>query len=294
MASMETFLRYQKESIRVLPEYIDSFAELQKIIQNAPLIDYSSSVTPDIIAPLKEYAVRYQSELKYFFGYLKDFIPLQYLEENPADSLKEIKSDPDVSSFVLSENYIKFRFKCIMYDPVSNTNFDFGFFSVYLTSSYVTCEPIGDNTFKDDFAHPYVSRGDYRLCLGDFDKAYKSYWRSMSFGDCWFIVKKVLTKYGIDQDDVANATAPHARLSSWTGFLCVDCDELVRPSETYLCERTEQKLCKTCAEAQTDQVSKKIYMSNFVGHCEVCDMTRFDVKVVDDKPVCRSCRSAAK
>lgn len=292
MASMETFLRYQRESLKVLPDYIDSFVALQQILKDVPVIDRDSQTTPEVISSLKEYATKYNGELKYFFGYLREFIPLQYIEEDPVKSLKEIKVDADISSFTLSDNHIRFRFRCVMYDPVSNTNFDFGFFNIYLTPSYVTCEPSGENIFKDDFAHPYVSR-DYRLCLGDFDNAYKSYWRSMSFGDCWFIVKKVMTKYGIDQDDVANATAPHARLSSWTGFLCVDCDELVKPSETYLCEKTEQKLCKTCAEAQTDQVSKKIYMSNFVGHCESCDMTRFDVKIVDDKRICRSCRSAA-
>lgn len=279
-----------------MPEYIGAFTEMHKVLKDAELIDLNSTytATPETLSKFKDFHAKYRGELEYFISYFRKFTPIQYTEEKPEEQIKEIRGDKSIRNFRLADSYIKLDTTVEMYDPTSNVTFNFGNFNIMMCEEYATCEPTGDNTFKDQFFHPYVDPGNYKLCMGDFKESYKSFWRSMSYANCWFVVKKIMTQYGLDHDDRINEAAPFARFSAWIGNQCVECGDIMDNSETYLCSFTDKKICSSCADGQKDEVTGRVYMSHFIDKCDVCEMNRYDVKPVDEKKVCRSCRSVTK
>ena len=297
MASIESFLEEQKNRFKTLPDHYSYLYDLCSLIKDKDLPDPHSiqKQTPDIFKELKLLGSSHARGLSYFWQSLAEFVPINFTDEDPEAQIKEIKSDPLISNFKLGYEYISLKMKCEMYDPSSNSSFNFGEFLITMNQDGAVCEPFGDNVFKDGFFHPYVSPDTYRLCLGDFKNPYQSYWRSLSFGDCWFFVKKVMTQYGVDHDDSnGDQTAPYARFSAWIGNQCVDCGDIMSNDETFLCGMTNAKICSSCAESQKDEVTGVAYMSHFIDNCEVCESKRFDVKNVSGKKICRSCRSAIK
>jgi len=297
MATIETFLSEQRAKFKAIPEYYSYIYDLYNILKDADLPSPTAKLnsSPEFFNDLKKLGESHAKGMSYFWQSLKGFTPVNFIEDDPEAQLKEIKSDKEVSGFKLGYEYISVKIKCEMYDPALNLSFNFGNFLISMHADSVVCEPVGENVFKDSFFHPYVCPNTYKLCLGDFDQPYKSYWRSMSYANCWFFVKKIMTQYGVDHDDSrGGSTAPFARFSAWVGNQCVDCGEIMPNNETFLCAATNSKVCSSCAESQKDEVTGIVYMSHFVDKCDVCESTRFDVRAVSDKRICRSCRSVIK
>lgn len=295
--SIESFVAAQRGNKRMLPEYTVHFQNFLKDIQSINFDDLDVKAvqhkTPEQITDLK---AKLDPDTCYrisnFFNYLPDFKPVTNLNNDAADDLQAISNHENVSGLSCGSGRIAFKFKCEMFDPNTNTTFDFGTFNIRLSHSQVLVLAYENNTLKDRFYHPYVNY-EGGLCLGDFLEGYKNFWQQMNYYECFMIVERVLCRYGISHTANGTASDPYVALNKWTGYQCFDCGEVVPVEKVVLCGKTDEKICSTCADAQRDEDTNIAYLSHLIKTCDDCGKKKLGVIKAGDKQMCTSCLSIA-
>lgn len=304
MHNRDTFFTNRMRKIKPYPDYaitlIDWVKNLQQINTDELTLDSVNDLTThqqfvDVCKflndekmnnPVNEYDI-YSAMSRTI-----DHTPVQYIHPKH-EVIAELKALEKHELFEYGSNYFFFATEIQTYYPDADVTFNFGKFRFVFQPDIVTAKGISGNTIKDSAYHPYINSETEKVCLGDYDEAYKAAFIQMRYQDAVDIVIQALTTYGGDDQNELNV-GPHHPFVLWIGKICEDCGETFEPDLAEACGSTNKNMCPTCAENSKDEHTGTSHLSAFIDHCDACGKNSIKVKKHRDTNLnwCLHCRMA--
>lgn len=290
--SIKDFVGLVRTLKPLLPKYTKECLEaIQKCHEVAATIpDLSDiSATPKEIQSLIDVLKSVSSGISTFRDYCSEFEPLINFstEEESIKDLEVIKSDVDELNLDPFNISINFKRKIKIYDPETDTEFDFGSFKFGMRPKGVVFVAAGNNNKRGDAYHPYMQGSD--VCLGEYKTAYLQFMKTMNYHAAYSALISCLTVYG-GNSIIGGAESPYQMLSLWIGQVCSVCDTAT-PNENLSVTGNGDVICNKCVDSGicTDEYnSDDIFHPAKLKKCGECNKTTSTVI----KGTCLSCRQA--
>lgn len=268
------------------PQYSKDFAVFLEKIKKFDINWDNKESTPQEINDLVKLTRDARSLFLCFVDYNIDFMPTTIREKGDClDDLKELSSQVDSIFFPDSMDYILVKKDIEMYNPHTDSKFNFGLFKIKMYDGIVSVEAAGNNTKKNGCYHPYVRNN--KLCLGEYSSLYNILYKNMRYYDAWREVYKCLTTYGGDQLN-GQRSGPENPMNLWVGFQCEVCKGSTQAEDTVSCVRTRFLICKDCVNTGTctDETTGEYYLPTFIKQCNSCGKNASSI--INER--CLSCR----
>lgn len=295
---IDVFLENFYSRVRVVPS---RYKELKELVSSFQDIDWSSlpdnpRSTPDQIIQLIE-KFKGNSSGHNALAKITNFNAIPSLNSyvHAKDDCYAILEESGVFNFRSSDEIDTKVSDVKMYDPNTDIEFNFGDFKVIMTKNEAYCVPEGNNTMNaDGFYHPYLGKGDHKLCFGEYQTGYQESMKQGRFYDAYSTIKTVMSFYGGDEAN-GQESGPHMALFNWAGQRCAICDSVFKPEEGgFSCSKSGEPICPVCGKDHDniDTVTKMVFMPQFLSKCEVegCDANTTNVR----NGKCTKCRLLEK
>jgi len=290
MVTSDFIKKWRDQYCRPFPRYIKYLVDNARHFKNVDWASISKIDTNDFSTPQELVDaidnLKQVQHMPYVTDCIKDFskfIPI-ICYKTPEEDIVAIEKE--VGKITLDDSITFFTKDIVMYDPESDTKFNFGQFKVWMYSNIVIMRNYKNNKTNGDIYHPYLGQ-DESLCLGEYKKAYETSMKNMRFYNAFKLVEQVLTIYG-GNDGINQRHGPHGVFAGWAGARCAICDEVNPLGNFVLCGLSNLKICKKCSknEMNIDQVTKISYLPQYLEECEKCNRRQINVR----RKICATCR----
>lgn len=271
-SSMSAFVEYwhKRKSGHLYPQYSKDFSKFLEKIKTFDIEWDNKEATPANIIELMRFLNDTRNVFTAFVDYNTEFTATSIRPKDDCfEDVKAISSEVDSIYFPDGVDYILVKKNIEMYNPHTDTKFNFGLFKIKMYDSIVTVEPLENNTKRNDCYHPYVRAS--KLCLGEYTNPYKIFYKNMRYYDAWREVYKCLTTYGGDQLN-GQRGGPENPMNLWIGFQCEVCKGTMQAEDTVSCVKTRALICKDCVNTGTctDETTGNYFLPVFIIQCDSC------------------------
>lgn len=279
--ALKPFLpKYTKECIHGLKQCAEAVAKIPDLS--------NISSTPQELLDLIKVVSAHTGNIRYFRDYSAEFEPLINFstEEDSVKDIETIRSDVDDLQLDPFNVSINFKRKIKIYDPETDTEFDFGSFKFGMRSKCVVFVAAGNNEKRGDAYHPYMS--GTKVCLGEYEPAYIEFMKTMNYHAAYTALISCLTIYG-GNSVIGGAASPYQMLSLWIGQVCSVCDTATQ-NENLSVTNNGEVICDKCVDSGicTDEYDGEVYHPSKLKKCKECTKTTSTVI----KSTCLQCRQA--
>lgn len=275
----------------ILPKYtkecVKAIKQCAAAIEKMPDLSAVHS-TPQEVVDLIRVVSNHVGDIRYFRDYSPEFEPLINFstEEDSIKDIETIRADVDDLQLDPFNNSVNFKRKIKIYDPETDTEFDFGSFKFGMRPKHVVFIPAGNNDSRGDAYHPYM-RGT-KVCLGEYEPAYIEFMKTMNYHAAYTALISCLTIYG-GNSIIGGAASPFQMLSLWIGQVCSVCDTATQ-NENLSVTNNGEVICNKCVDSGicTDEYNSEVYHPSKLKKCKECNKTTSTVI----KTTCLQCRQA--